>query len=123
MAHSGYMAESAPKNGEYQDGKLWFSRKAGVVTIGLTNAAIEEIGQVQGIDFPEDGDDFEKGDVVVTLEGANSGFEVTTPVTGVVTEVNSAVREDPDRITEDPTEEGWLVKIEAQDLTDLKEFL
>ena len=55
------MSEAAPKSGEYLDGKLWFTRKAAIVTIGLTSAAIEEIGAVQKIEMPEEGDDFTKG--------------------------------------------------------------
>jgi glycine cleavage system H protein len=115
-------ADIAPKNGEYAEGKFWFHRKLNTVTIGLTSLAIEEIGEVQGIEFPEDGDDFTKGDIVVTVDGTSGKLEVTTPASGVIEEVNEAAKEEPDVVSDDPLEEGWLVKLEIEDTSDLKEY-
>jgi glycine cleavage system H protein len=112
----------APKEGEFQDGKLWFHRKLSHVTVGLTMAAIEEIGPVESVSLPSDGDDFEKGDVVATVEGTNGTLEVTAPAAGFVKEMNEALNEEPDIVSEDPLEEGWLVKLEVQDTSDLKEY-
>ena len=117
------MAEAAPRNGEYLDGKLWFLRKGSIVTVGLTDSAIEEVGSVQSIEFPSEGDDFDKGDVVVTVDGSQGKLEVITPAAGVIQEINEAAQSEPDRVSEDPLEEGWLVKLEIQDSSDLKEFI
>jgi len=116
------MADIAPKNGEFADGKLWFHRKGTMVTVGLSTAAIEDIGTVESVEFPNEGDDFEKGEVVVTLDGSNGSFEVTTPASGIIQEINEAAKDQPDMVSEDPLEEGWLVKLEIQDTSDLKEF-
>ncbi|OFZ23180.1 MAG: hypothetical protein A2X94_14055 [Bdellovibrionales bacterium GWB1_55_8] len=115
-------AEGAPKSGEYQDGKLWFQRRSSVVTIGLTDMAIEEIGSVQKIDFPDEGEDFGKGEVVLTIDGSNGSIEVTTPAAGLVQSINEKLTEEPDTVTEDPLEEGWLIKLEIEDPSDLKEY-
>lgn len=112
----------APKSGEYLEGKLWFTRKADVITLGLTSLGLEDVGSVQSIELPDEGDDYEKGDTVVTIDGSNGKLEVSTPATGVVQEINKAASEEPDLVTEDPLEAGWLVKIEVQDPSDLKEF-
>jgi len=117
------MSEIAPKNGEFQDGKLWFQRKGTNVTVGLTDSAIEDIGEIEGIEFPNEGDDFDKGDVVITIEGSKGSFEVTTPAAGVINEINETAKTEPELVAEDPLEEGWLVKLEIQDTTDLKEFV
>lgn len=116
------MAEIAPKTGEFFDGKLWFTRKGSTVTLGLTNMAIEEVGTVQAIEFPDEGEDFQKGEIVVTVDGTSGKLEVTAPATGVVQEINAAAKEEPDMVSEDPLEEGWLIKLEVEDTTDLKEF-
>jgi glycine cleavage system H protein len=116
------MAEIAPKNGEFLEGKLWFQRKGSVVTVGLTSVAVEEVGSVEAIEFPDEGDDFDKGDVVVTVSGSQGKIEVITPAAGIIQDVNAAAQEDPDMVTEDPLEEGWLVKMEIQDTSDLKEY-
>jgi glycine cleavage system H protein len=116
------MSEAAPKQGEYLDGKLWFTRKGTLVTLGMTSGAVEEVGTVQGLEFPEEGLDFEKGEVIMTVDGTNTSFEVSAPASGIVKEINEAAKEEPDMVSDDPLEEGWLVKIEIQDTSDLKEF-
>lgn len=112
----------APKFGEFHDGKLWFQRKGSTITLGLTTLAVEELGSVQSISFPDDGSDYEKGEVLAVVDGTNGKLEVTTPATGIVTEMNEAAGDEPDVVTDDPFEEGWLVKLEVQDTSDLKEY-
>ncbi|MBL7715819.1 MAG: glycine cleavage system protein H [Bdellovibrionales bacterium] len=116
------MSEIAPKSGEYAEGTLWFTRKNSVITVGITNAALDELGDVEGVELPTEKDDFTKDDVVATVEGSQGSIEVTTPASGVVLEINSGLTSDPSLIAEDPTEEGWLVKLEIQDKSDLKEY-
>lgn len=116
------MSEIAPKNGEFQEGKLWFNRKGSTITVGLTNAAVEEVGSVEAIEFPDEGDDFDKGEVVVIVDGSNGKIEVATPAAGIVQEINESAQLEPDRVSEDPLEEGWLIKLEIQDTSDLKEY-
>lgn len=116
-------SDGAPKSGEFLDGKLWFERRTNIVTVGVTNAAIEEIGQVEGVEFPSEGDDFDKGEVIATLDGNTGRLEILAPAAGVIQDINQTAAKEPDIISEDPLEEGWLVKLEIQDTTDLKEFL
>ena len=49
-------------------------------------------------------------------------MELITPATGIIHELNEAARDEPDMVTEDPLEEGWLIKLEIEDTSDLKEF-
>ncbi len=116
------MSDAAPKSGEFHEGKLWFQRKGSTITLGISSAAVEEIGTLERVEFPNEGDDFDKGDVVLNLEGSRGSLEVITPAAGVIQEVNEAAKEEPDMVTEDPLEEGWLIKIEIQDSSDLKEY-
>jgi glycine cleavage system H protein len=116
------MADIAPRNGEFLDGKLWFHRKGSMLTVGLTSLAIEEIGSVESVEFPDEGADFEKGETIVTVDGSLGKIEVVTPATGLVQEINEAAKDEPDMVSEDPLEEGWLVKLEIQDTSDLKEY-
>jgi glycine cleavage system H protein len=115
-------ADIAPKSGEFLDGKLWFTRRNSIVTVGLTNLAVEEIGEVQSIEFPDEGEDFTKGDLCVTVDGSNGKIEVIAPATGIVQELNEAAKAEPDMVSEDPLEEGWLIKFEIEDRSELKEY-
>jgi glycine cleavage system H protein len=116
------LADIAPKSGEFLDGKLWFQRKGSIVTVGLTNLAVEEVGSVETIELPNEGDDFGKGEICVTVDGPNGKIEVPTPAAGIVHQINDAASDDPSRVSEDPLDEGWLVKLEIEDTSDLKEF-
>ncbi len=117
------MSDLAPKNGEFFEGKLWFHRKGSIVTLGVTNLAIEQIGEVASVEFPDEGTDFQKGEVLLTVDGSLGKLEVATPASGIVQEVNEAAKDEPDMVSEDPLEEGWLVKLEIEDTSDLKELI
>lgn len=96
---------------EYDDGRIWFKRKGGVVTIGLTEKALEEIGSVQGINLPVDGENCEIDDVVAEIEGDQSTFELISPLAGMIEVVNEALNDDFERLEKDPLDEGWIYKI------------
>lgn len=108
---------------EYNDGKLWFHKKLNVLTIGITLDALDEVGDVQAINLPNEGDDFDKDDILAEIDGDDGTLKVYTPAAGFVTEVNGAVADDTQILNEDPIDEGWLVKIEIQDDSDLKEYV
>lgn len=116
------MSEKAPKFGEFQDGKLWFTRKGNLITVGLTSLAIEEVGDIEKIEMPEESEDFVKGDAIGNVVGSTGELELTIPATGSVNEINSAVAGEPSLASDDPLEEGWLLKIEIEDPAELKEF-
>lgn len=110
-----------PKDGEFDQGRLWFSRRGNVLTIGLTSRAIETLGDLETIDVPEEGDRFSAGDDFVTIEGTRGSLEISLPMPGLVIEVNPTTS-DPVAIAEDPLDEGWLVKYQIEDLEMLLEL-
>ncbi len=109
---------TTPAIQEYLGGKLWHLRENAEVTVGLTAATIEEIGAVQSVDFPETSGLVEEGDVIAIVEGENDTFEVTAPCDGMILEVNDALEEEANLVSEDPSEQGWLIKIEPDDALD-----
>jgi len=114
---------ASPKSGEYENGKLWFERKGALVTVGLTGFAIEEIGDVQKIEMPSDGDDYTRGELLATIEGASGVIELVAPAAGVVKEINETLKDEPEQISDDPLEAGWIAKIEIEDPSELAETL
>lgn len=106
------MPNVTPKTGEFEEGKLWFSRKSAMLTVGLTDMATAEIGEIESVDLPSEGETYDEGDVIATIEGNHGQIEVTAPKAGVVREINEAVQRDPEIISDDPTDEGWLVRMQ-----------
>jgi glycine cleavage system H protein len=108
---------------EFNDGKLWFQKKNNILTLGITLDGLDELGEVEGLNLPSDGDDFDKDDIVCEIDGSDGNIKVNTPAAGFVLEVNTALNDDLQILNEDPIDEGWLIKLEIQDESDLKEYL
>ena len=96
---------------EYDEGRIWFKKKGAVITVGLTEKALEEIGAVQGIQLPAEGDEVTQDDVVVEIEGAKLNFEVISPMDGGIVSVNEGLNDDLESLQGDPLDEGWLFKL------------
>lgn len=97
-----------------------------VFTIGLTDYAVEQLGDIVFIELPEAGTEFAKGEVFATVESVKAASEIYMPVGGKIIEINEKVVENPEILNESPYENGWLVKIESEtahaDSGDLLEY-
>ena len=82
-------------------------------TVGLTDYAIEQLGDIVFLELPEVGDEFAKGDTFANIESVKAASEIYMPVSGKIVEVNTALIDAPEALNEDTYENGWLVKIEA----------
>jgi glycine cleavage system H protein len=80
--------------------------------VGLTDYAIEQLGDIVFLELPEVGDEFKKGDTFANIESVKAASEIYMPVSGKIVEVNSALVDAPETLNEDCYENGWLVKIE-----------
>jgi glycine cleavage system H protein len=88
----------------------------------VTSAAIEDLGELESIELPAEGDEYTQGDVVATVEGTHGRLEVLAPAAGSVEEVNGSTQDEPGVVVEDPLEEGWLVRLEIQNPSELKDL-
>lgn len=95
-------------------------------TIGLTDYAVEQLGDIVFVELPEVGSSFVKGEVFATVESVKAASEVYMPIGGKVVEINERLLEAPEVLNAEPYGEGWLVKIESQtagvDSGDLLEY-
>ena len=85
----------------------------GNYVIGLTDYAIEQLGDIVFLEFPSVGDSFEKGDTFANIESVKAASEIYMPVGGKIIEVNEELVDAPEKLNEDCYEGGWLVKVEA----------
>jgi len=101
----------------------WVKVDGDLATVGITEFAQEELGEVVFVELPEVGQVFNTGDELGTIESVKAVAEVYTPVAGEVVEVNDAVVDDPELLNDDPHTEGWLVNIRFSSASDLKELM
>ena len=84
----------------------------GTCTIGLTDYAVEQLGDIVFLELPEAGTEFKKGETFATIESVKAASEIYLPISGKVIEVNEALVDTPETLNEDVYENGWLIKIE-----------
>lgn len=82
-------------------------------TIGLTDYAVEQLGDIVFLELPETGEEFKKGEIFATVESVKAASEIYMPVSGKILEINEEAVNSPEILNEDSYEIGWLVKIEA----------
>ena len=94
--------------------------------IGLTDYAIEQLGDIVFVELPEVGSEYKKGDTFATIESVKAASEIYMPISGKIIEVNDAIADSPEILNEDCYEKGWLVKIEKtgdeSEFADLLEY-
>ncbi|HEX4963913.1 MAG TPA: glycine cleavage system protein GcvH [Thermoanaerobaculia bacterium] len=112
-----------PSENLYSREHEWIHVDDDVCTLGITEYAQKELGEVVFVELPEVGQVFDTGDELGTIESVKAVAEVFTPVAGEVVEVNEAVTDDPELLNEDPHGEGWLIKLRFSSASDLKDLM
>lgn len=95
----------------------------GTATVGITDFAQSELGDIVFVELEEKGFEFEKDDVFGTVEAVKTVSELFAPVSGEIVEVNKDLEDDPELVNNDPYGSGWLVKISLADPDDLSGLL
>lgn len=94
--------------------------------VGLTDYAVEQLGDIVFVELPEVGQSFVKGETFSTVESVKAASEIYAPIGGTVIEVNEKLIESPELLNSAPFGDGWLIKIEsetfAEDSADLLEY-
>ena len=106
---------SIPQELQYTRSHEWIRTEGDTVTIGITDHAQDELGDIVFIELPEQGATLEAGDSFGTVESVKAVSDLYTPVGGEVVEVNEALDSSPEKINEDPYGEGWIVKLRVSD--------
>ena len=116
-----------PDNLKYTEEHEWVSIEGNVATVGITDFAQGELGELVYVEVDTVGENIDMGETFGTVEAVKTTSELYMPVTGKVLEFNPKLDEndgdDPTLINSDPYGDGWIVKIEISDLEELKTLL
>ncbi len=109
-----------PKDLKYTKTDEWVKVEGNVATIGVTDYAQSQLSDIVYLEFlVESGDDLKKGSSIVTMESVKAAADVNTPVSGKVTEINEPLADEFESINSDPFGNGWMIKLEMSDPTEL----
>lgn len=96
-------------------GYLWYSQEDNIITIGINEDGLEDFEEISSVELPAEQEKVDADTIVATIETDDGPLDIYTPVSGTVIEINGQVVDDPSIIMEDPFEEGWLIRIEADE--------
>ncbi|HBH50071.1 MAG TPA: glycine cleavage system protein GcvH [Bacteroidales bacterium] len=112
-----------PAELKYTKDHEWIRVEGDVATVGVTDYAQGELGDVVFIEIETEGEELAKEEVFGTIEAVKTVSDLFMPVAGEVTEVNGQLEDTPDAVNKDPYGEGWLIKIKMSDASQLNELL
>lgn len=100
---------------QYSRDHEWISVDNDVVTIGVTDYAQGQLGDIVYVELPDIGASFSAGDEFGTIESVKAVSELFSPVEGEVVAVNEQLADEPELVNDDPYESGWLIKIQLEE--------
>lgn len=101
----------------------WVRVDANIATIGITDYAQHQLGDVVYLELPNEGELFSKGDTIGVVESVKAVSDIFTPMSGEVTEVNDPLKEAPETLNEDCYGEGWLYRMQVNAIEEMDELM
>jgi glycine cleavage system H protein len=101
----------------------WIDVDGDVATVGISEYAQEQLGDIVFVDVPEEGKELAKGDEAATVESVKAASDVYTPAGGTVIEGNAELADQPGLVNEDPEGDGWFFKLTLSDTSELEELM
>ena len=117
------MSFDVPDDRRSLESHEWALETDGVVRVGISDFAQDELGDVVFVELPDEGDELEGGDEFGVVESIKAVSDLYAPVGGEVVAINDELFDAPELVNEDPFGEGWMLEIEADDLEFLEALL
>jgi len=107
----------------YTENHEWIRDDGGSYTVGITEYAAEQLGDVTYVELPEIDAELEQGEEVASVESVKAASDVYAPVSGRVSDVNEALVDQPELINKSPYEDGWFFKLEDINTAELGKLM
>lgn len=104
---------------KYSKEHEWVRLEGDIATVGISDFAQEQLGDVVFVELPDVGKQVEQNGDAAVVESVKAASEVYAPLTGEIVEVNAALEDDPELVNQSPTGEGWFMKIRLSDPSQL----
>ena len=104
-----------PENVKYTKDHEWISIEGDIATVGVTDFAQQELGDIVYVDIDTKGKSLAAEEVFGTIEAVKTVSDLFLPVAGTITEVNPLLESEPEKVNTDPYGEGWIIKLKVED--------
>ncbi len=112
-----------PSGLKYSREHEWVRVEENTALIGITDFAQAELGDVVYVELPEVGTEVEANNTFGVVESVKAVSDLFAPVSGVVTEANTTLEDEPELVNSDPYEDGWMIRVEMKDESELSDLL
>ncbi len=112
-----------PQNLKYTKEHEWIRLEGDVAYVGITDYAQQQLGDIVFVDIQSEGETLAAGEVFGTIEVVKTISDLFLPVAGEIQEVNASLEDTPELVNQDPYGEGWLIKLQPEQLSDLDSLL
>ncbi|MBJ48384.1 MAG: glycine cleavage system protein H [Candidatus Marinimicrobia bacterium] len=100
-----------PEDLKYTKEHEWIKIEGKIATIGITEYAQSELGDIVFVEMPSKGSQFSKDDTIGTIEAVKTVADIYSPINGIISEVNQDIESNPELINSDPYSGGWIIKM------------
>jgi glycine cleavage system H protein len=114
---------NVPAELKYAKSHEWVKVEGGVATIGITDFAQDQLSDLTYVELPTVGDEVGASDQIAVVESVKAASDIYAPIGGTVTAVNKNLQEKPELINTDPYGEGWICKLQPEDISELESLL
>ncbi|MCH8303774.1 MAG: glycine cleavage system protein GcvH [Candidatus Marinimicrobia bacterium] len=114
---------SLPADLKYTKEHEWTRIEGNIATIGVTDFAQSELGDIAWLEMPEVGDETKIGETFGTIEAVKTVEDLYAPISGKIIEINSELLDSPELVNDDPYGKGWIVKLEISDEAEITKLL
>ena len=104
-----------PEELKYSKEHEWVRIEEGQATVGISDYAQEELGDITFVELPEVGAKLQANEVFATIESVKAASDIYAPLSGTVKEINTALEDSPEIINESPYEKGWICRVDVDD--------
>ena len=108
-----------PDDVKYTDDHEWARQDGESVTVGISDYATDQMGDIVYVELPEVGRTFKKGEEFGTVESVKAVSELYMPVSGEILSTNSALEDAPELVNNDPYHQGWMIKLMPSDVSEM----
>jgi glycine cleavage system H protein len=112
-----------PSSLRYTKDHEWIKVEGNIATVGITDFAQHELGDIVFVDIPNVGKAISAGEIFGTVEAVKTVSDLYLPVSGTITEVNAGLEANPDGVNTDPYGKGWMIKMELDNPADVNALL
>ena len=117
------MSDTYPNDLLYTEDHEWARPEDNLVTVGISQFAVDKLGDVTQVDLPREGEVLRQNDAFGSVESVKAVSDLLSPISGKVVKVNTTLQDSPEYVNEDPYDGGWMIQIEASNPEEIKKLM